>query len=182
MAAHDHRGARISLCHRRDTHAKNHVLAILVAATGALVDEGTFPTTAAGMARAIEWVARRTDADLATLWVIEGAASYGALLAGHVTAAGYPVVEAAKMDPRARRGVGKSDALDARRIASAVIPLIDAQLRRPRADQGVRAALRVLIAARDHMTTERTAAINALIALLRTVELGMDARKPAHRR
>ena len=40
----------------------------------------------------------------------------------------------------------------------------------------MRAALRVLIASRDHISTERTAAINALIALLRVVDLGVDAR------
>lgn len=161
-----------------DTHAKNHVLAILAAPTGALVDEGQFPATVAGMARAIEWVARRTDADLAALWVIEGVASYGALLAGRVTTAGYQVVEAARMDGRAHRGAGKSDPIDARRIGAAILPLDLTQLRHPRADQGVRAALRVLIAARDHMSTERTAAVNALIALLRVVDLGIDARKP----
>lgn len=80
------------------------------------------------------------------------------------------------MNARANRGVGKSDPLDARRIAQAVLPLEDAQLRRPRTDDGVRAALRVLIASRDHISNERTAAINALLALLRVVELGVDAR------
>jgi transposase len=82
------------------------------------------------------------------------------------------------MNARANRGVGKSDPLDARRIAQAVLPLEDAQLRRPRSDDGARAALRVLIASRDHITTERTAAINALLALLRVVDLGVDARGP----
>lgn len=41
----------------------------------------------------------------------------------------------------------------------------------------MRAALRVLITARDMMTTERTSVINALTALVRTVELGIDARR-----
>ena len=90
--------------------------------------------------------------------------------------AGYTVVEAARMNTRAHRRVGKSDPLDARRIAQAVLPLDDSQLRRPRADEGVRAALRVLIASRDHINNERTASINALIALLRVVDLGIDAR------
>ncbi|GGQ24731.1 transposase [Actinomadura coerulea] len=39
------------------------------------------------------------------------------------------------------------------------------------------ASLRVLVTARDHMTAERTATLNALIALLRVVDLGIDARK-----
>jgi transposase len=161
-----------------DTHAKNHAFAILAAGTGAVVDQGQFPSTAAGMARAIDWAARRTGGDLAALWVVEGVASYGALLAGRLAAAGYQVVEAARMDARARRGVGKSDPLDARRIAAAVLPLELAKLRHPRADQGIRAALRVLTTARDQMSTTRTAAINALTALVRVVDLGVDARTP----
>lgn len=160
-----------------DTHARNHVYAIITAATGVLEDTQEFPTTAAGIKRAIAWVARRTGADLATLWVIEGAASYGAILAGTVAGAGYEVAEAARMDARAHHGVGKSDAFDAQRIGRAVLPLDSAQLRRPRLDDGVRAALRILATARDSMTGERTRHINALTALLRVTDLGVDARK-----
>ncbi len=57
-----------------DAHARNHALAILACPTGEVIDEGQFPATAAGLQRAIAWVARRTDADLDTLWVIEGVA------------------------------------------------------------------------------------------------------------
>jgi hypothetical protein len=60
-----------------DTHARTHALSILVAATGAVVDESQFPATDAGMARAIAWVERRTDGDMATLWVIEASAPTG---------------------------------------------------------------------------------------------------------
>ena len=161
-----------------DTHAKKHVYAIVSTATGGLLQTRDFPTTGAGINRAIAWVARLTGADLAALWVIEGAASYGALLAGAVGAAGYGVVEAARMDPRAHHGVGKSDTLDAHRIAAAVLPLDERQLRRPRLNEGVRAALRILINARESMTADRTRAVNALIALLRVNDLGLDARKP----
>lgn len=160
-----------------DTHARNHVLAVL-AATGEVLDTGQFPATATGMSRAIAWVARRTEGDLAALWVIEGVASYGAGLAAAVAQAGYEVVEAARMNARSNRGLGKSDPLDAHRIAAAVLPLDSGQLRRPRLAEGVRAGLRVLVAARDHMSAERTATVNALIALLRVVDLGLDARKP----
>jgi hypothetical protein len=161
-----------------DTHARTHTFAIVVAATGELVATEQFPATGAGMDRAIAWAARRTDGDLAALWVIEGVATYGARLAAAVSRAGYEVVEAARMDARGHRGTGKSDPLDARRIAAAVLSLEPTQLRRPRSDDGVRAALRVLVTAREHMTTERTATINALTALLRVIDLGIDARKP----
>jgi transposase len=161
-----------------DTHAKKHVYAILNASTGELIQTRDFPTTSAGINRAMAWVARLTDADLTVLWVIEGAASYGALLSGAVGAAGYPVVEAARMDAKAHHGVGKSDRMDAHRIAAAVLPLEEQQLRRPRLNEGVRAALRILICARESMTTDRTRATNALTALLRVNDLGLDARKP----
>ena len=160
-----------------DTHARNHVYAIVTASTGELMATRAFPTTAAGINRSIAWVARHTGADLGTLWVIEGAASYGALLSGAVAAAGYQVAEAARMDTRARHGVGKSDPIDAHRIAAAVLPLDEQQLRRPRLNDGVRAALRVLVTARESMTTERTRTVNALTALLRVNDLGPDARK-----
>ncbi|CAH0142487.1 hypothetical protein SRABI26_00504 [Arthrobacter sp. Bi26] len=104
-----------------DTHARNHVYAIIATSTGELLQTRDFPTTSAGINRAIAWVARRTGADLATLWVIEGVASYGALLAGAVGGAGYPIAEATRTDARARHGVGKSDPLDAHRIAAAVL-------------------------------------------------------------
>jgi len=74
--------------------------------------------------------------------------------------------------------LGKSDPLDARRIATAVLSLDSDELRHPRQDDGVRAALRVLVTARDHMNVERTANVNSLIALLSVVDLGIDARKP----
>lgn len=60
-----------------DTHARKHVYTILTANTGEKIDHRDFPTTTAGISRAISWVARRTQADADTLWVIEGAASYG---------------------------------------------------------------------------------------------------------
>ncbi|MBF6209239.1 transposase, partial [Streptomyces gardneri] len=118
-----------------DTHARNHVLAIL-AATGQPIDSAEFPTTKSGMARAIAWAARRTGGNLAALWVVEGVATYGAQLAGAITESGYQVVEAPQMNARAHRGVGKSDPLDARRIAEAALPLEETQLRHPRSDEG----------------------------------------------
>ena len=109
--------------------------------------------------------------------MIEGAASYGAVLACAVAARGYQIVEAARMDARTHHGVGKSDLLDAQRIGRAVLPLDQSQLRRPRLNDGVRAALRVLVTAREAMTGERTRHINALTALLRVSDLGLDTHK-----
>ncbi len=108
--------------------------------------------------------------------MIEGAATYGAILAATLAARGHSLAEAARMDTGNRHGVGKSDTLDAHRIAAAVLGLKEYQLRRPRLHQGVRASLQVLVSARESMSAERTRAINALTALLRIHELGIDAR------
>lgn len=160
-----------------DTHARNHVYAILAATTGALLETRVFPTSAAGISRAINWVARHTGADADTLWVIEGAASYGAILAGTVAAHGFPVAEAPRMDAKKRRGVGKSDTLDAHQIAAATLPLPVGNLRRPRLTDGLRQAVQILVTARGSMSKDRTRSVNALNALVRSNDLGIDARK-----
>jgi len=161
-----------------DTHARTHTLAIMVALTGEQLGSEQFPATPAGMDRAIGWAGRCTGGDLATLWVIEGIGSYGAKLAHTVAEIGYLVVEAPQMNARSRRGVAKSDPLDALAIASAARSTDVTALRRPRLEKGIRAALRILVAARGQMTTERAGNINALIAVVRTVDLGIDARRP----
>ncbi|MGW0087146.1 IS110 family transposase [Streptomyces sp. NPDC003393] len=160
-----------------DTHARTHTYAVL-AANGEHLGTETFPNTHAGRARAIAWVGRRTGGDLATLWVIEGVGSYGAQIARQTALAGYQVAEAARMNRTGRRGIGKSDPIDARRIAAAVLPLAEEQLRTPRMDEGIRAAAQILLTARDELTSERTRAVNALTALVRVADLGIDARRP----
>ena len=159
-----------------DTHARTHTYAVLTAA-GEHLGTDTFPNTAAGRSRAISWTGRRASGVTDVLWVIEGAGSYGAQLARNVTETGYRVVEAARMSG-GRHGVGKSDPLDARRIAAAVLSLPADQLRTPRQDDGVRAATQILLTARDELAGERTRAVNALTALLRITDLGIDARRP----
>ena len=161
-----------------DTHAKTHTYAVIETGSGQLLGCEQFPTTSPGIARAISWAGRLTRGEAETLWSIEGIATYGARLARAAADSGYEVVEAPRISARTRRGVGKSDPLDARAIATAVLAVEEDRLRRPRADDGTRQALRVLVAARDQMAVEKTVNINALTALLRTNDLGIDARKP----
>jgi hypothetical protein len=161
-----------------DCHARTHTYAILDARTGQQIGCEQFPSTSSGSNRAISWVNRHAGGDLGALWVIEGIGTYGARLARAAAQAGYDVVEAPRMSSRTRRGIGKSDPLDAAAIAVAVLGLEESRLRRPRQDEGVRAALRTLASARDQLTRERTVNINALTALVRVNDLGIDARKP----
>lgn len=158
-----------------DTHARKHVYTIL-ATTGALVDTAEFPNTPAGIARTIAWVARRTDADADVLWVIEGAASYGAALAAALISDGYPVAEAPRMETKHRYGIGKSDSLDSHRIATTTLSLPVDKLRRPRLNDGVRQAVRILLTARSAMAHDHNRTINALTGLVRSNNLGIDAR------
>jgi len=159
-----------------DTHSRTHTLAIIDTSSSARVDAATFPTSAAGMSRALAWTRRRTAEAVQVLVVIEGIGSYGARLARAFHDAGYRVVEPFATPARARRGQGKSDEIDAELIAKSVLGTDSDRLRDPRQDSGIRAALRVLISARELINTERTREINALTALVRIVNLGIDAR------
>lgn len=157
-----------------DTHAATHTIAVVDARTGAERHRSTFPTSPAGLARALTWIRRRSAGRV--LVVVEGVGSYGAQLADQLVAAGLEVCEPSPIPPH--HGQGKNDDLDSVRIARSVLGVDTGMLRRPRTDTGPRVALRVLVIAREEMTADRTRAINALTALLRTIDLGVDARTP----
>lgn len=95
-----------------------------------------------------------------------------------MTSTGYTVVEAPRVDTRARQRPGKSDPLDGAAIAATVLALHVDQLRTPREDDCIRAAMQILLTARDGLASERTRAVNAVTALLRIIDLGIDARRP----
>ena len=155
-----------------DTHAATHTMTLLTA-TGGVVEHRTFPNSAAGLRRALTWIGNRTQ-DRTCLVVVEGTGSYGAQLTEHFTQGGIVVAEAPTIP--AVRPRGKDDVLDSARIGRAVLGLRLDQLCWPRAG-GTRTAIRVLVSARDQMGTERTKTINSLTALVRSVDLGVDARK-----
>lgn len=161
-----------------DTHAKTHTLAIIDTATGGELANETFPATSAGCNRALSWILRRADASPEqVLLSMEGTGSYGAKLRQQATDAGFQVTEAPVPNQRLGRYHGKSDSIDATRAARAILSIPMDRLLEPRSGQN-HMALRILSNARRTMARERTAAINALTALLRVVELGIDAREP----
>ena len=93
--------------------------------------------------------------------MIEGAASYGAILGGTVAAHGYPVTEAPRMNAEQHRGVSKSDALDTHQTAAAVLPLPTMKLRQPRLSNGVRQAIPILVTARNTMSKDRSRSLRS---------------------
>lgn len=159
-----------------DTHARTHTYTALAAGTGAVLDTATFPTTTAGTTRAIAWIHRRTHHG-SVLAAVEGTSSYGARLTCVLLAEDIPVAEVRPPNRNMRAMHGKSDAIDAQTGARSVLGQEIGQLIEPRA-AGARSALRILLAARNLMDHQRTANRNALTALLRGTDLGVDARLP----
>ena len=96
---------------------------------------------------------------------VEGTRSYGIAVTRALTAAGVTVIECEQPTRKARRGRGKSDAIDAHLAALFALSRETDRLPTPRAD-GTREALRILLAARAEMVTTSTGQINRLRALL----------------
>ena len=158
-----------------DTHAKVHQYAIVKATTGEVVAEAGFPTTGPGLSRAVGWIGRRTGGDLDGVLVsAEGTGSYGARLSRALLQIGYRVVDAPA--PKRERGGDKSDTIDAVKAARAMLARDSGRLADVRVGD-LQGSLKILLAARARMTNESTRQHNALIALLRGLDLGVDARK-----
>lgn len=96
---------------------------------------------------------------------LEGTRSYGVGLNRHLTSAGIRVIEVEQPIKSRRRGIGKTDHIDATLAAEFVLRSDIETLPSPRAD-GIREALQILLGARSEMTTLSTSQTNRLRALL----------------
>lgn len=159
-----------------DTHSRTHTYALMAARTGAIEETKTFPASESGINRAAAWIHRAGGPERSVIVAVEGTGSYGAALTRALTGSGLHVVEARPPRRGSRGSRGKSDAIDAIAAARATHALDTARLVRPRAE-GTREALTVLLAARRRLDTARTINRNALNALVRTTDLGLDARR-----
>lgn len=157
-----------------DTHAASHSFAVIECPSGRLVAEATFPASSAGLARAVAWISRHTPGGAdGVLVAVEGTGSYGAVLADRLEDAGHRVVEAPTPSAKRLRGTGKTDALTAAR--STMVTDLNRLCDRRRGQN--RAALNVLSVAREQLNADRLRCINALTALARAHDLGIDARR-----
>lgn len=158
-----------------DTHAASHAYAVVATGTGRLLAERSFPTTTAGRSRAATWITKHTrQTPHGVLVAMEGTGSYGATLSADLLEAGYRVVEAPT--PERSRRKAKTDQIDAIAAARSTVGTDIGELRDARYS-ATQQALALLVAARDRATEARTAAINALHAIVRVHELGIDARR-----
>ena len=98
-----------------DTHLDEHVLAVVVAPTGAVVAQRSVHTSARGYAAAARFAEEHANG--ARVWVVEGAGHYGAGLARYLAGRGETVLEVGRSPRAERRLRGKDDSLDAIRAA-----------------------------------------------------------------
>jgi transposase len=146
-----------------DTHTDTHTACLLDTA-GREIATITVQATPAGYTDLLAWAAPLAPGPRLR-WAVEGCRSHGAGLLRALLAADQQVVEAGRPQRPCRRPGGKSDAADARLAAHTA--LTASHPAQPRRD-GDREALRILLVAREHATTVRTAAINTFKALLLT--------------
>lgn len=157
-----------------DTHARTNTYAILVAATGQVTDTATFPTSPPGLKRAIAWIDRRSEPGK-TLVAIEGTNSYGSGLTRVLRSTELDLCEVRPPRRASHAGRGKPDEIDALAAARTVLGEQVEALAEPRSG-GNREALRILLNARNAMVRQDTADRLMLMSLLRTMDLGIDAR------
>ena len=145
-----------------DTHRDQHVLAVVVAPTGAVVARREVAANARGYAQALR-VADEHAAG-ARVWAVEGAGHYGAGLARYLSARSETVLEAGRSPRGERRLHGKDDRLDATRAARVAL---GQELGSPRAGQR-REALRLLLVARRSAVDVRREALVQLRSVIVT--------------
>jgi len=145
-----------------DTHAATHH-AVVVDLLGVLQGSQEFTATAAGYAELLAWLRSHGTIDRVG---VEGTGAYGAGLARHLHDKGVSVIEVPRPDRRLRRQKGKSDPIDAEAAARAV--LAGTATVKPKLANGSIEAIRAIRVARNGAVKAKTAATNALQALLIT--------------
>ncbi len=124
------------------------------------------PTIAMAALTVSRWLERRTGSA-----VPRSCRPCGPTAASRVDRQPHPASRHA-LDDQARTMI---TAVDAAATAHKFEP--SQALRHPCSGGGVRAALGVLVAAGNHMSSERTGTINALTGPIRSTDLGLDARR-----
>jgi len=146
-----------------DTHRDEHTLALVEAATGAVLAQRTVASNGRGYAQALRFA--RQQAEGVRVWAVEGAGHYGAGLARYLSERGETVLEVGRPPRGERRLRGKDDQLDAVRAARAA--LRSEPLPLPRSGEH-REALRLLLLARRSAVDVRREALVQLRSVIVT--------------
>ena len=146
-----------------DTHRDTH-RAEIAGPAGVPIATTQIPNTSAGFTALLGWMAEHSPGPRILL-AVEGSRSYGIGLTRAAAAAGLAVIEVGRPTRTHRRGVGKSDPIDAHLAVLTALRLEADQLPTPRSD-GDREGLRILLGARAELVTTATGQTNRLRALL----------------
>ena len=146
-----------------DTHRDEHVLAVVVAPSGAVVAQRSVCASARGYAQALRFVEQYCSGR--RVWAVEGVGHYGAGLARYLSGRGETVLEIGRGPRDEQRLQGKDDQLDA--IRAARTALASRTLTLPRAGER-REALRLLLLARRSAVNVRREALVQLRSVIVT--------------
>lgn len=146
-----------------DTHRDTHE-AEIADATGTPIATLKIRNDSAGFVAMLAWIAEHAPGPRIVV-SLEGTRSFGVGLARALSAAGVMMLECEQPNRKQRRGKGKSDPIDAHLAVLAALRLDADRLPAVRAD-GDREALRILLGARQDISTASTAQTNRLRALL----------------
>jgi transposase len=146
-----------------DAHRDEHTLALVEAATGAVLAQQTVAATGRGYWQALRFAQQQAEGG--RVWAVEGAGHYGAGLARYLSQRGETVLEVGRSPRSERRLRGKDDQLDAVRAARAA--LTSEPLPRPRSGER-REALRLLLVARRSAVDVRREALVQLRTVIVT--------------
>jgi Transposase len=102
-----------------DTHLEEHVLAVVVARSGAVLARRAVRANARGYSAVLRFAGEAAIG--VRVWAIEGTGSYGAGLARYLAGRGETVLEISRTPRAERRLCGKDDSLDAARTARAAL-------------------------------------------------------------
>ena len=145
-----------------DTHGYPHHAAV-IDTRGRILGSEEFEATSDGYRKLLAWIRRFGDLDRLG---VEGTGTYGAGLCRHLLDQGVQVVEVDRPNRRMRRQHGKSDSINAEAAARSV--LNGTATAEPKHRDGVVESIRVLRVAKSGAVKARTAATNALKAMLVT--------------
>lgn len=158
-----------------DTHARKHVF-VIINNLGECVGKGECRVTSADFRHTLLLINRKTKHSR-VLFAIEGTSSYGETFAQYLMNEGMEVCEVKPPKTKSRGSTGKSDQIDAEMAARSILFLPIDKLARPRTGEQ-RKILRILLGTRNNLVKQQTMDKNALIALVRSLDVGVDARRP----
>lgn len=152
-----------------DTHSKTHHLT-LINNLGAVVGKREIRVLPNHMEKAIDWVITKTQGNV--LFAVEGTSSYGETLVIALQRRNIAVCEVKAPKTKTRGQKGKTDEIDSLIAAQSILTKPINKLIRPKT-QGMIKVLRILLTARRGMSAQSVMDKNALVALLRTNNLGI---------